>query len=76
MALDHDMFGQIIDFHILVLLVQIDAQLVPQRRQVPGDLAHGSQVEVAAALVVGVDGEVFAGASRDVVAWGRQRDAC
>jgi hypothetical protein len=73
MPFDLDMLRQGIDLDILIFLVQIHPQLVPQCRQVAGDFAHSGQVQVAAALVVGVDGEVFAGGARDVVFWRGER---
>lgn len=59
MTLDYDMACQTVDYNILVLLVQKHAQLVSQRHHIAGDFPHQGLVQVAATLVVCVDGQVF-----------------
>lgn len=66
--LDDDVLGQRVDGDVLVLFRQPCTQLVPQRIRVARDLAHGGEVQVAAALVVGVDGQILALGARNVVA--------
>lgn len=67
MPLDDDVLRQGIDLHVLFLLRQPRPQLVSQRLQVSCDLAHGGEVQIAAALVVCVDGQVLVCRARNVV---------
>lgn len=67
MSLDNDMLCHAIDLDVLVLLVQEDSQLVPQGRYVAGDLPYCRQMQVAASLIVGIDGQVLVRRSRDGV---------
>lgn len=67
MPLDHHLPGQRINLNILILLIQPHPQLIPQLRQVARDLAHHGQVQIAAPLVVGIDGEVAVLGARDDV---------
>jgi hypothetical protein len=69
MTLDHYMPRQTVDRDFLVRLGQKPSQLVPQGYQVARDLAHGGEAQVAAALVVGVDGQVLGRGPRNVVFW-------
>jgi hypothetical protein len=75
-ALDHHVPRQTVDRDFLVWLDQESSQLVPQRYQISRDLAHGGEAQIATALVVGVDGQVFGRGPRDVVFWWAEGGGC
>jgi hypothetical protein len=72
MPLDNHMSRDTVYRNILLCLHQHFPQLIPQRTRIASNLAHSSQVQVAAALEVCVDGQVLAGGARDVVFGRRQ----
>lgn len=59
MTLNDNVARQTVNLDILVLLVEEDPQFVSQGGQIARDLAYSSLVQIAATLVVGVDGQVL-----------------
>lgn len=59
MTLDNNVARQTVNLDILILLVEEDPQFVSQSGQIARDLAYGSQMQIAAALVVGVYGQIL-----------------
>ena len=59
MALDNNMLRHTVDLDLLVLLVEKDPQLIPQRRYISGNFSYRRQMQVASSLVIGVDGQIL-----------------